>query len=330
MKLLVTGASGFLGSHLCERALAEGHEVWAAVRASSPRGWLTDSRLHFITLDLARPERLEEQLAGHKWDAAVHAAGLTKARRRADFARVNTAGTLALAEALRRTGALGGRFVFVSSLSAAGAVRETMPHTDICESDRPAPQTAYGRSKLEAERGLARIDGLDYVVLRPTGVYGPRDRDYFLMAQSVARGVDFAAGRRPQDITFVYVKDLAAACLLAATQGKCGATYNLSDGATYSSRDYADLLQQALGKRRVLHIKAPLWLLRAVCTAGEAWAALSGRAVTLNMDKFHILAQRNWRCDISAARRELGYAPAYDLERGVRETVEWYKKEKWI
>lgn len=330
MKLLVTGASGFLGSHLCETALAAGHEVWAAVRPTSPRRYLQDSRLKFIELDLEHTERLGRQLEGHTWDATIHAAGLTKARRPEDFARVNTQGTLRLAAALHATGALCGRFVFVSSLSAAGAVRETEPHTDILESDTPAPLTAYGRSKLEAERGLKEIDGLDYVILRPTGVYGPREKDYYLMARSVARGLDLAAGRKPQHITFIYVKDLARACLLAAQRGCSRAVYNLSDGQTYSSRDFADLLQRELGIGHVFHIKAPLWLLGAVCTAGEWLAALTGKAVTLNKDKFHILSQRNWRCDISAARQELGYTPDYDLAKGVGETVEWYKKEKWI
>lgn len=330
MRLLVTGASGFVGSHLCEAALEAGHEVWAAVRPSSSRRYLADERLRFIELDLGDEARLGRQLRGQRWDAVVHAAGLTKTPRREDFGRVNTEGTLRLARQLAQTGALRGRFVFVSSLSAIGAVREAEPHTDILESDAPAPSTAYGRSKLEAERGLARIEGLDYVVLRPTGVYGPRERDYYLMARSVARHLDVGAGLGRQHITFIYVRDLAAACLLATTRGTSREAYNLSDGHTYSSRDFAERLAEAMGVGRVLHVRAPLGLLRAVCAAGEAAARLTGRASTLNNDKYHILAQRNWRCDIGRARRELGFAPAYDLARGVDETVEWYRKEKWI
>ena len=334
--ILITGASGFIGSFLVERGLEAGMNVWAALRATSSRKYLTDSRTQFIELDLGHDERLRAQLKAHAeqhgpFDYVIHAAGATKCRRPEDFQKTNAEGTLRLALSLLETGALrpGGRFVFLSSLSVCGPVHE-IDFEPITENDTPLPNTAYGRSKLQAERYLADVPGLNYVVLRPTGVYGPRERDYFMMAKSIRQHVDFAVGFRPQVLTFIYVADLVEAAYLALDRGPRGAVYPLSDGRQYTSRTFSDLLQLELGVKRVVHLTAPLWVLWLVsCIAGKA-AALLGRTSTLNLDKYRIMRQRNWKCSIEAARRDLGYRPQWPLTRGVRAAVEWYKAEGWL
>ena len=347
MKILITGASGFIGSYLVEAALEAGMEVWAAVRRSSSRAYLQDPRIRFFDLDLSSDEALTVALTAHlstngPWDYVVHAAGATKCRTTSDFRRINTEGTVRLARLLLATGALTGRFVFISSLSIVGAVADTPAEPSaavptglygyplIMDTDTPQPNTAYGRSKWEAEQALAAIPGLDYVVLRPTGVYGPRERDYFLMAKSICQHVDFAVGYRPQALTFIYVADLVQAAMQALTRGESGRAYFLTDGGAYSSRAFSDLLQAELGVRHVLHIKAPLWVLRVVSSIAGRLAAMGGKTSTLNPDKYQIMKQRNWQCDISAARRELGYEPHYPLERGVREAVSWYRAAGWL
>ena len=334
--ILITGASGFIGSFLVERGLEAGMNVWAALRATSSRKYLTDSRTQFIELDLGHDERLRQQLKAHAeqhgpFDYVIHAAGATKCRRPEDFQKTNAEGTLRLALSLLETGALRpeGRFVFLSSLSVCGPVHE-IDFEPITENDTPLPNTAYGRSKLQAERYLADVPGLNYVVLRPTGVYGPRERDYFMMAKSIRQHVDFAVGFRPQVLTFIYVADLVEAAYLALDHGPRGAVYPLSDGRQYTSRTFSDLLQLELGVKRVVHVTAPLWVLWLVsCIAGKA-AALLGRTSTLNLDKYRIMRQRNWKCSIEAARRDLGYRPQWPLTRGVRAAVEWYKAEGWL
>lgn len=330
-KILITGASGFIGSFIVEEALRRDMEVWAAVRPTSSKRYLQDERIHFINLDLSDPERLKQQLQGHQFQYVVHAAGATKCLNRNDFFSINTDGTRHLADALIALHMPLKRFVFISSLSVFGAVREQQPYTEITEHDTPKPNTAYGQSKLKAEQYLDSIgNDFPYIILRPTGVYGPRERDYFLMAQSVKNHIDFAAGYRQQDITFVYVEDVVQAVFLALDHGRSGRKYFLSDGEVYSSTDFSNLIRRALGNPWMLRIKAPLWVLRLVTWCDEWRARLTGKITALNNDKYNILCQRNWRCDIEPAMDELGYHPHYRLRRGVKLTIDWYRENGWL
>ena len=329
MKILITGASGFIGSFIVEEALKRGFETWAAVRKSSSREWLKDERIHFIELNLSSKAQLVEQLRGMNFDYVVHAAGVTKCLNKADFHRINTEGTKNLAEALLEVKMPLKRFVFVSSLSIFGAIKEQEPYEEIRESDTPQPNTEYGRSKLEAEQFLATTT-LPYIILRPTGVYGPREKDYFIMAKSIKGHSDFAVGYKRQDITFVYVKDVVQAVFLALDKGENGRQYFLSDGEVYQSTTFSDLIHEELGRPWWIRITAPVWVLRIVTFFGEYIGRMTGKVTALNNDKYNILKQRNWRCDIQPAIDELGYQPTVKLEQGVKETIQWYKENGWL
>ena len=330
-KILITGASGFIGSFIVEEALRRDMEVWAAVRKSSSRQYLSDPRIHFIELDLSSEQKLVQQLSGHSFDYVVHAAGVTKCVDPDDFRRINTQGTIHLVNALVATGMPLRKLVYLSSLSIFGPIHEDIPYRDICDLDTPQPNTAYGQSKYEAEQWLDQAQlPFPYIVLRPTGVYGPRERDYFLMAKSIKGHVDFAVGYKPQVITFVYVLDVVQAVFLALERGTSGRKYFLTDGNVYSSKTFSDLIIQELGHPFCLRIKAPLWVLRVGTFFGECFGRLTGRISALNNDKYHILRQRNWKCDIQPARDELGYSPQWPLAVGVPTTIQWYKDNQWL
>jgi len=333
MKILITGASGFIGSFIVEEALRRGMETWAAVRGSSSRAYLKDSRIHFIELNLSSKDDLKRQFSGHAFDYVVHAAGVTKCLNKQDFRRINTEGTKNLVTALIELQIPLQRFVYISSLSVYGAIREQQPYEEIREDDKPQPNTEYGRSKLEAEQWLDALDGrcpFPYVILRPTGVYGPRERDYFLMAQSIKQHIDFAVGFRRQDITFVYVTDVVQAVFLALERGRNGRKYFLSDGQVYQSTTFSNLIHEELGRPWWLRITAPVWILRVVTFFGEYVGRMTGRISALNNDKYNILRQRNWRCDIQPAITELGYQPQIRLQEGVRRSIKWYKENGWL
>lgn len=331
MKILVTGASGFIGSYIVEEALRQGMETWAAVRETSSRKYLTDERIHFINLNLSSQEELEQQLEGHSFDYVVHAAGATKCLHAADFFRVNTEGTKHLVDAILHLGMPIKRFVFISSLSVFGAVKEQQPYQEITEQDTPKPNTAYGKSKLQAEEYLDSIgNDFPYIILRPTGVYGPREKDYFLMAKSIKQHIDFSVGFKRQDITFVYVQDVVQAVFLALDRGMDGRKYFLSDGEVYNSTEFSDLLRKELGNPWLLRIKAPIFVLKIVTFFGEYIGRLTHQMSALNKDKYNILKQRNWRCDIEPACDELGYHPHYKLADGVKLAVAWYQANGWL
>ena len=331
MKILVTGASGFIGSFIVEEALRQGMETWAAVRPSSSRKYLQDKRIHFINLNLSSKEELTNALAEHEFDYVVHAAGATKCLHADDFYRINTEGTKNLVGALIALKMPIKRFVFVSSLSIFGAIREKQPYQEITEHDTPRPNTAYGKSKWEAEQYLDRLGiQFPYIILRPTGVYGPKEKDYFLMAKSIKQHVDFAVGFKRQDITFVYVQDVVQAVFLALDHGMNGRKYFLSDGEVYQSTTFSDLIREELGHPWMIRIKAPIWVLHIVTFVGEYIGRLTGKMSALNKDKYNILKQRNWRCDIEPAMDELGYHPRYPLAWGVKLAIKWYKENGWL
>ena len=341
MKILITGASGFIGSFIVEEALKRGFETWAAVRKSSSREYLQDERIKFIELNLSSKEQLVAQLRGKDFDYVVHAAGVTKCLNKQDFYRINTEGTKHLVDALIELQMPLKRFVFISSLSIFGAIKEQQPYEEIKETDTPQPNTEYGRSKLAAEQYLSTT-ALPYIILRPAGVYGPREKDYFIMAKSIKQHSDFAVGYKRQDITFVYVKDVVQAVFLALevgdykspTTGKMtspvGRKYFLSDGQVYQSTTFSNLIHEELGRPWWIRITAPVWVLRIVTFFGEYIGRMTGKVTALNNDKYNILKQRNWRCDIQPAIDELGYHPTYNLEQGVKETIQWYKDNGWL
>lgn len=332
--ILVTGASGFIGSFIVEEALRRNFSVWAGVRPSSDRKHLNNRKIRFLELDFAHPNELRAQLSGHKgtyskFDYIVHCAGVTKCKDRNEFDRVNYLQTKYFVDTLRALNMVPKQFIYISTLSVFGPLHEH-DGKPMDEHDVPMPNTVYGFSKLQAELYIESLPGFPYVIYRPTGVYGPREMDYFLMAKSIKQHLDFAVGFRRQDLTFVYVKDVVQALFLGIEKQVSRRAYALSDGNVYTSRTFSDLIQKELGIRFVIHLKCPLIVLKVVSLVAEFVASRSGRSSTLNSDKYKIMKQRNWRCDITPAAKELDYLPQYDLEKGVKETIAWYKKEGWL
>ena len=331
---MITGASGFIGSFIVEEALKRKFGVWAGIRASSSREYLKNRKIHILELDFAHPNELRAQLSGHKgtynkFDYIIHCAGVTKCVDKNDFDRVNYLQTKYFVDTLRELNMIPKQFIFISTLSVFGPVREKT-YRPISESDTPMPNTAYGLSKLKAEIYLQSVPGFPYVIYRPTGVYGPREKDYFLMAKSIRQRLDFSVGFRRQDLTFVYVKDIVQAVFQGIEKKVCRRAYFLADGKVYQSRTFSDLIRKELGNPFVIHFRCPLFVLKVVSLLAEFWAKQRRTTSTLNSDKYKIMKQRNWQCDLTPAIEELDFSPEYDLKRGVKETIAWYKEKGWL
>ena len=330
----ITGASGFIGSFIVEEALKRKFAVWAGIRSSSSKKYLRERKIHFLELDFAHPNELRAQLSGHKgtynkFDYIVHCAGLTKCRDKKEFDLVNYLQTKYFVDTLRELNMVPKQFIYISTLSVFGPVHEK-DYAPIKETDICAPNTAYGLSKLKAELYIQSIPGFPYVFYRPTGVYGPREMDYFLMAKSIRNHMDFSVGFKRQDLTFVYVKDIVQAIFLGIEKQISRRAYFLSDGKVYKSSAFSDLIRKELGNPYVIRLRCPLIVLKVVSLLAEFVATRSGKSSTLNSDKYKIMKQRNWQCDITPVMKELGYVPEYDLEKGVKETIAWYKNEGWL
>lgn len=332
--VLITGASGFIGSFIVEEALKRKFGVWAGIRSSSSREYLQNRKIHILELDFAHPNELRAQLSGHKgtynkFDYIIHCAGITKCVDKNDFDRINFLQTKYFIDTLRELNMIPKQFVFISTLSVFGPVREK-DYQPITENDPLVPNTAYGYSKMKAELYLQSIPGFPYVIYRPTGVYGPREKDYYLMAKSIQQHTDFSVGFRRQDLTFVYVKDIVQAVFLGIEKRISRRAYFLADGEAYQSRAFSDLIRKELGNPFVIRLRCPLIVLKVISLLAEFWAKRRNTTSTLNSDKYRIMKQRNWQCDITPAVKELGYEPEYNLERGVKETIDWYKEQGWL
>ena len=333
-KILVTGAGGFIGSFIVEKALSEGYETWAGIRASTNREYLQNKNIRFINLDYFNPEKLIQQLKvlklnGEKWDYIIHNVGVTKSIYSKDFDRFNYGIVKNFVMALIKTQMVPTCFVLMSSLSAWGAGNEE-GFVPVKQTDKPHPESLYGKSKLKAEGYLQSIPNFPYIILRPTGVYGPREKDYFLMMKSIRYGIDFVPGSQRQMLSFIYVKDLVNVIFSAIKKGEYRKAYFVSDGKEYSSEDFRRYVANALGKKQVLQVKVPLFLLKIFAYLSQAMAGIIGKSSTLNPDKYRIIKQRNWLCDITPLQQELHFVPEYDLEKGITETIKWYKQNGWL
>ena len=334
-RVLIVGAGGFTGGFLCEECLRRGWEVWAGLRASTSRAYLKDPRLRFTVLDFENPSTLGSALreslndsGAQRWDYIIYNLGATKCLNFADFNRINYQYLQYFTEALKETDLVPDKMVYISSLSAMGPGDEK-GYTPFTEKMIPMPNTRYGASKLKAEVWLATC-GMPTVIFRATGIYGPRDRDYFLMFKSISQGFDFSVGFRRQLLSFLYVEDLAAACCDALEKAPAGSTYIVGEPRVYTQKEFRSMAAEAVGRRHVLPVRMPLWAVRAVSAVAEKIGVAKGKPSTLNSDKFRIMAQRNWNIDVAKAAADFGFESRVDLREGIRRSVEWYQQQGWL
>ena len=329
-KLLVTGASGFIGSFLVEEALKQGFEVYAGIRETSDLTYLQDKRIRFFKANLGDKVVLKQQLqeAGG-FDFVIHNAGITKSCKKEMFDQVNFGLTKNLVEALTETNLIPEKFVFISSLAVYGPGNEQTMEP-ISENQKPNPVSLYGKSKLKTEQYLRSQQDFPYLIFRPTGVYGPREKDYYAVYKSINNGFETYIGTKEQYITFVYVRDLARLLINSLNSPVTQKSYFVTDLKEYSSVEFNNTVKNILNKKTI-RVVFPKFLVRFIAQMNEVISCLFlGRPPLLNTEKYKEISQKNWLCDSAELVKDFDFQPKYNLEKGIREALEWYKQNKLL
>ena len=324
--VLVTGATGLVGSHLVDRLLAGGARVRCLVRREPPYEWLDASRVELVHGDCTRPATLPSAVAGA--DIVYHSAAVTWAARESDYERNNVQGTLNLLQAVREHAPGISRFVFISSQSAGGPTRTARPRK---ESDTDDPVTPYGRSKLAAEgHVLSCKDHIPAIILRPSAVYGPRDRTFLPIFKLLARKILIQFGSEDRLVSFCHVFDLVTALVTAGQfTGVSGSMFYIAESAPRYWSDVEKIMADAMGvsPRRVVVGWSLLTLMGYI---GQIYGATFSRPVKVNRTRMRELLETDWSLDTSALQKELGVTPRYSIDTALQELVEWYRRENWL
>lgn len=333
-RVLIIGAGGFIGGYLVAESLKRGYETWAGVRASTSRKHLADPAIKFLELDFDAPEKLTDAFKsalpeGEKWDYVIHNLGATKCCNFSDFNRINFGYLRDTVNALRDADRVPEAFLYMSSLSALGPGDEEN-YTPYTEKSIPMPDTRYGLSKIKAESWLQTQTDFPWIVLRPTGVYGPHEQDYLMMIKSIDSHFDFGVGYRKQMLTFIYVEDLARAAFEAVTHipATLHHAYIISEPRAYTQGEFREMVAKELGNKFVIPVKLPLFATYMASVVAEKIGLIRMKPSTLNRDKYRIMRQRNWSCDTSAATRDFGFTAQVSLAEGLHHTVKSYLAEK--
>lgn len=332
MRVLVTGGSGFLGSHIAEQLVAAGHDVRCLVRKTSNTKFLEalshqGKGVTLVDGALDRPDSLAPAVEG--CDAVIHSAGLVKARNDAEFLAAHVDGTVSLAKAAIANAPKLKRFVHVSTAAVMGPGSADRRHT---VHDTPNPQTKYARSKLAGERALLELkDQLPITIVRPPAIYGPRDNEILAFFKMVRRTrVAVRLGSSLETVSMVYGADAADACIRAIDDPRpSGSIYFVDDGDAHSFKSMAEAIADGYGVKLFGVPRVPEGLLRAAAAVSDAYAETFDKAVMFSTDKLGELLMSHFLVDASDAKKHLGWSPKTSFREGAKITAEWYREKGW-
>lgn len=325
-KVLVTGATGFIGSHLAERLAREDRQVRCLVRKSSNRRWLEGLEIETVVGDVTSPETLRGAVEGA--DVVFHLAARGRALNEESLYRTNATGTVNLMKAIAEFNPTLRRIVVVSSLAVTGPSRDGKPVT---ESTVPLPITAYGASKLAGEdSAMAFHPRLPVTIVRPPVVYGPRDVNLCPLFRYVKRGIKPVLGWRKRYGSMIYIDDLIDALFLVAQNERApGNIYFVVSEPWSSLSQFYDTIADVMGRRAVT-VHVPVLPCTLFVFGFEMISRARGKVPLLHVEKLRDLRQRTWVCEGKRAEQELGFTPSVTLREGVENCVRWYENESWI
>lgn len=320
MKVLLTGATGFIGSHLCETLVKRGYDVTCLTRSTARNTWIDHLNVRCVQGDCTVKQSLLD--IPDDIDFVFHLAGLTKSCSPDEFFSVNCRGTANLIQTVAEKNPNLKRFIYVSSLAAAGPSKDGAP---VYEDTHPTPVSNYGKSKLEGERAVLKYrEIVPVTILRPPAVYGPRDRDMLMMFRLIKKGFFFDLGKCYYSL--LYVDDLVEGILLSAENKEAiGSVYFLCDDTIYSSEEIVLEISSAL-KVTAKPLKVPKCLMPFI---GAICERFHNKGI-INRDRIEDFRHTHWICHAGRARKEIGFAPKVGIKEGIRWTADWYRINKWL
>jgi len=323
---VVTGANGFVGSHLVDYLLSKNFEVRCIVRKSSNLQWLKGKEVKIFDCGLFDKNKLREAFKGANY--IFHVAGVVKAKDEAGYFKGNVEATKVLLEVAAEMKDQLKKFIVVSSQTVSGPAQKDKPVT---EEMMPNPLTTYARSKLKQEQlALSFKDIFPVTICRAPAIYGERDTEIFIYFQVFNRGLTTMIGFNKKELSLLHVADLAEGLYLAAISEKAnGEIYFISSEKFYNWDEVGEITSKVLGKK-AFRIRIPHFIVFIIAAFAQFFAMFSSNPATLNIEKAKDLTQRYWICDTSKAMRELGYRQKVSVEEGIKRTCEWYKQMKWI
>ena len=323
---VVTGASGFVGSHVVDKLLAEGHEVRCILRSSSSKRWLENKPVKIFNCGLFDRAALAPILKDANY--LFHIAGVVKAKNEEEYFKGNVETTRVLLDLLCEVNPSIEKVVVVSSQTACGPSLDGKPVT---EETPEHPITRYGKSKLAQEQLVKRyMEKLPVTIIRPPAVFGERDTEIYLFFKTYKQGLMGLIGFNRKEVSLVYVADLVQGIYLSAVSEKsAGQIYFIGTEQYYDWQMIGEASKMAIGKK-ALTVKIPHFLVYNVAAVAQFIALFSTGAATFNIEKARDFVQQAWTCDVSKAVRDLGYRQTVSLEEGIKRTVDWYREMKWL
>ena len=328
MKVLVTGATGFLGSHIADELLKKGYEVRCTYRKTSNLRWLKDKPFELVEADFFDIESLKKATEGV--DYIVHSAGVVAGRNLDDFLRGNRDTTLNLLKAAEATAPNLVRFVHVSSQTAAGPAESL--DKPVTEDMTPHPITAYGISKIEAEKAVLSFkDKFNYTIVRPTAIYGPRDVAIFQMFQIAQKGLGTLMGFDKKYLNLIHSDDCSRGIIQAMESDKAiNETYFIASEEIYNWPQIINVFKKAFNKKFFITLRIPHFLIYTIGAISEFFGRFAKKPPVFNKDKARDFVQKYWICSIEKSQRDFGFKQQVSLEDGIKQTIDWYKEHGWL
>jgi nucleoside-diphosphate-sugar epimerase len=325
-RVLITGGTGFIGSHLAETLVKKGLSVRCLIRETSDLRWINDLDVQQVIGDVIDLHSLKEAVSNI--DTVFHAAGQTKALTESSYYETNVTGTLNLLKAVVQWNPHIKRFIYISSLAASGPSRTGEP---LKETDLPQPLTPYGISKLTAEDAIKAFSTkIPVSIVRPPIVYGPRDETGFDFFRVILKRIKPVPGRKNWYASMVYIDDFIRGLILVAqSESAVGETYFLVSETFVAWRDVIDEVAHALHKY-TLTIHFPIWFLTFLAWVGKGVSRLTKKPFFIHPSIIRELKHHYWICDGSKAREELGFEPEVSLKEGIQKTIAWCRHVGWI